>query len=152
MHWGQSLCTSFVKRMKQKGSTIASVNLFLAALLVLAGAGWSFVQKGYHSYYEREAKSFFEKIEKGETAYRNRHNLYLPFGVDKSTEKLKELKINPKEAEYYNYSVEVLDRTTYRIIAQLKPEIIKKWYLHNPDSKLQLVYEKKDGRRGRIVK
>jgi len=138
--------------MKQNGSTVASVNLFLAALLVLGGAGWSFVQKGYHSYYQREAHAFFEKIEQGETTYRNRHNLYLPFGVDKSTEKLKELKIDPKDAKYYNYSVEVVDRTTYKIIAQLKPEIIKKWYLHNPQSKLQLVYEKKEGRMGRILK
>ena len=138
--------------MKQEGSTIASVNLFLAALLVLTGAGWSFVQKGYHSFYQREAHAFFEKIEKGETTYRNRHNLYLPFGVDKSPEKLKELKIDPKDADYFNYSVEVVDKTSYKIIAQLKPEIIKKWYLHNPESKLQLVYEKKEGRRGKIVR
>ena len=138
--------------MKQEGSTIASVNLFLAALLIIAGAGWSFVQKGCHSIYQRETTSLFKQIEKGETTYRNRHNLYLPFGVVESAEKLKELKIDPKEAKYYNYSVEVVDRTTYKIIAQLKPEIIKKWYLHNPKSKLQLVYEKTEGRRGRVVK
>lgn len=138
--------------MKQNGSTIASINLFIAALLVLAAAGWSFVQKGFHSFYQGEAHAFFEKIEKGETTYRNKHNLYLPFGVDKSVEKLKELKIDPKDAKYFNYSVEAVDRTSYKIIAQLKPEIIKKWYLHNPESKLQLVYEKKEGRRGRVVK
>lgn len=149
--WGLSF-QHFGAPMKQQGSTIASLNLFLAALLVLAGAGWSFVQKGFHSYYQREAHAFFEKIEKGETTYRNKHNLYLPFGVDKSAEKLKELKIDPKDAKYFNYSVEVVDRTTYKIIAQLKPEIIKKWYLHNPKSKLQLVYEKREGRRGKIVK
>ena len=138
--------------MQEKGSTIASINLFLAALLVLTGAGWPFVQRGFHSYIQREAHVFFEKIEQAETTYRNRQNRYLPFSIEKSAEGLKELKLNPKGARYFNYSVEVPERTSYKIIAQLKPEIIRKWYLHNPKTKFQLVYEKKEGGKGRLMK
>ena len=138
--------------MKQQGSTIASLNLFVAALLVLAGAGWPFVQKGFHWYFQRETHTFFEKIEQAETTYRNRHNWYLPFSFEKSAQGLQELKLDPKDARYFNYSVEVPERTSYKIIAQLKPEIIEKWYLHNRKTKFQLVYEKKEGSKGRLVK
>ena len=104
------------------------------------------------SYIQREAHAYFEKIEQAETTYRNRHNWYLPFSIEKSAEGLKELNLDPKDARYFNYSVEVPERTSYKIIAQLKPEIIRKWYLHNPKTKFQLVYEKKEGMKGRLVK
>lgn len=137
--------------MNHKGNAIASINFFIAALLILAAAGWAFIQKGCHWHYQNEANAFFEKIEKKEIKYRNINNKYLPFNFKDSAEALKELRIDPGEAEYYDFSVEQTDEETLRIIAQLKPEILKKWYLHNPESKFKLVYEKKEGKKGRLI-
>lgn len=137
--------------MNQQGSVIASINLLIAALLVLAAAGWAFVQKGCHSYYQREAMAFFEKIEKKEISYKNINNKYRSFTTNDSQNGLRELKIDPNESQYYTYSVEAPDRGTFRIFAHLKPELLKKWYLQNPRTKLRLVYEKKEGQKGKLV-
>ena len=135
-----------------KGSVIASVNLLIAAILVLAAAGWPFVQRGCHAYYHREAWAFFEKIEQKQISYKNVHGKYLPFPFLENSKALKKLKVNPQDAKYYTFRVEVPRTNTFRIIAALKPEILKKWYLHNPKTKLRLVYEKKDKQKGRIVR
>ena len=137
--------------MRQQGSIIAVINFFLAALLFLLAGGWFLIQKGCHWNYQREANAFFKEIEEKELTYKNINNRYLPFSIKDSAEKLKELKLDPDDADYYNYSVEQKDRETFRIIAQLKPEILKKWYLHSPKSKLTLIYEKKEGEKGKIV-
>ena len=110
------------------------------------------VQKGCHWNYQREANTFFQMIEAKEIKYKNINNRYLPFNIEKSTEALKELKIDPDDADYYNFSVEQPDQETFRIIAQLKPEILEKWYLHSPKTaKFRLIYEKKEGTKGKIV-
>jgi hypothetical protein len=137
--------------MRQKGSAITKINFFIAACLVLAAAGWFLIQKGCHTYYRREADIFFEKIEKKEISYKNINNRYLPFNIEKSAEALEALKLDPKGAKYYNFSVEEIDNKTFRIIAYLKPEIIKKWYLHTPNAKFRLIYEKREGEKGRLV-
>ena len=137
--------------MRQKSSAITKINFFISACLVLAAAGWFLIQKGCHTYYQREANNFFEKIGKKEISYKNINNKYLPFNIEKSAEALKLLKLDPKEAKYYNFSVEEIDRNTFRIIDHLKPEIIKKWYLHTPKAKFRLVYEKRVGEKGRLV-
>ena len=137
--------------MRQKGSAITKINFFIAACLVLAAAGWFLIQKGCHTYYQREANIFFEKIEKKEISYKNINNKYLPFNREKSAEALRTLKLDPEKAKYYNFSVQEIDRNTFRIIAHLKPEIIKKWYLHTSKSKFRLIYEKREGEKGRLV-
>lgn len=140
-----------IASLSDRGSVIASINLLIAALLVLAAAGWSLIQKGCHSYYQREAAAFFEKIEKNEISYKNINNKYLPFTVTDSSKALRKLKLNSKQTKYYDFSVEAPTRQTFQIIAHLKPEILNKWYLHNRKTLLRLVYEKKEGQKGRIV-
>jgi hypothetical protein len=137
--------------MKESGSTVAAINLFLAALLVLAVAGWSFIQKGCHAYFQGEADAFFQKIEGKEVQYRNINNKYLPFTFEESAKALKELKLDPKGASYYDFSAQQTEGKGLRIIAQLKPEILKRWYLHNPKTELRLVYEKMEGQKGKRV-
>jgi len=138
--------------MNQRGSIIAVINFFLAALLGLLAGGWFLVQKGCHWNYQREASAFFQKIEEKELKYKNINNRYLPFDIKKSAEALKQLKLDPDDADYHNYSVEQTDKQTFRIIALLKPEILKKWYLHSPKTtKFRLIYEKKDGKKGKLV-
>jgi hypothetical protein len=138
--------------MKEKGSLVATINFFLAGLLVLAAAGWSLVQKGCNAYVQREANAFFERIEEKQVRYRNVNNRYLPFNFDESTKAFKELKIDGKDARYYNYSaMETADRAL-RITAQARPELLKKWYLYNPRTEALLVYEKKEGQKGKRVR
>jgi hypothetical protein len=137
--------------MESKGSTLAVFNLTVAALLVLLAAGWSLVQKGCHSYFQQEATSLFQKIEQGEIRYRNVNNRYLPFGLQESSKALKELRIDPAEARYFNYSVETIDNRGFRIVAHTKPEWLKRWYLHNPQSRFRLIYEKREGEKGTLI-
>ena len=84
--------------VKQKGSTIASINLFIAAILVLGAAGWPYIQKGFHWYYQREANAFFLEIEKNEISYKNVNSKYLPFNIKNSTKALKTLNLRPERA------------------------------------------------------
>ena len=137
--------------MRQQGSIIAVINFFLASLLFLLAGGWFLIQKGCRWNYQREATAFFKEIEEKELKYKNINNRYLPFSIKNSAEKLKELKLDPDDADYYDFSVEQPDKETFRIIAQLKPEIVKKWYLHSPKSKIRLIYEKKEGKQGNLV-
>ena len=138
--------------MKQQGSIISVINFLLAALLGLLAGGWFLIQKGCHWNYQREASAFFQKIEEKEQTYKNINNRYLPFKIEKSAEALKELKLNPHDVSYYDFSVEQPGQETFRIIAQLKPKILKKWYLHSPKTtKFRLIYEKKEGAKGKIV-
>lgn len=138
--------------LRQQGSIIAVINFFLAALLFLLAGGWFLIQKGCNWNYQREASAFFQKIEEKELKYKNINNRYLPFNIEKSKEALKELKLVPDDASYYDFSVEQSDQQTFRIIAQLKPEILQKWYLHSPKTtKFRLIYEKKEGAKGRVV-
>ena len=138
--------------MKERGSLIATINFFLAGLLILAAAGWSLVQKGCNAYFQREATAFFEKIEDREVRYRNVNNRYLPFTFEESTKKFKELKVDAKGAHYYDYSaMETVDRAL-RITAQAKPEMLRKWYLYNPKTEANLVYVKKEGQKGKRVR
>ena len=135
---------------EQHGSTISSINLFLTALLVLLAAGWPFVQKGCHWNYQREANHLFQKIEAAEITYKNINTRYLSFNFEKSIDSFKQLKISPEDARYYNYSVEEVDNRTLRITAHLKPDILKKWYIHNPKTKIKLIYEKREGEKGKL--
>lgn len=138
--------------MKERGSLVATINFFLAGLLVLAAAGWSLVQKGCNAYSQREANAFFEKIEEREVRYRNVNNRYLPFTFEESAKAFKELKIDSKVARYFSYSaVETGDRVL-RITAQAKPEMLRKWYLYTPKTEANLVYEKKEGQKGKRVR
>jgi hypothetical protein len=141
----------FIKLLKQQGSVVASINMLIAAILVLGAAGWPYLQKAYHKYHQREANAFFEGIEAKEIKYKNINNKYLPFDLKGSAQALKKLRLNPDDAGYYDFSVQIVDRQTFRIIAQLKPRIVRKWYLHNPKAKFNLVYEKKEGEKGRRI-
>jgi len=134
-----------------RGSIIASINFLLAGLLVLATAGWSFVQRGCHSQFQREAKAFFQKIEEAEIRYKNVNNRYLLFDLKESDKALRNLKIDPGKAKYFGYGVEPMDNQGFRIIAYAKPEMLKKWYLHGPKAKFRLVYEKKEGEKGALL-
>jgi hypothetical protein len=135
----------------QKGSIIASINLLLAGILVLAAAGWPFIQKGWHGWIQREAKGFFEQIEQAEYRYKNVNNRYLTFSMQGSDKGLKELRLDPEEAENFIYSVESLGRQGFRIIAHAGPEVLEKWYLHGPRAKFRLIYEKKANEKGRFL-
>lgn len=137
--------------MGVRENIIAVVNLTLAALLVLGALGWSFIQGGCHSYFQKEAIAFFQSIETEEIKYRNVNNRFLPFSLQDSAKGLKELKIDPKKAVYFDYSVEQTDRQTISIIAQLKPEVIKRYYLNNPRTKFRLLYERREGEKGRLI-
>ena len=137
--------------MKERGSLVATINFFLAAVLILAAAGWSLVQKGCNAYFLREANAFFEKIEERQVRYRNVNNRYLPFTFEESAKALKELKIDFKDAHYYNYSATETGDRALRITAQAKPEMLRKWYLHNPKTEADLVYEKREGQKGKRV-
>ena len=118
---------------------------------MLLALGWTFVQKGCHWNYQREAVAFFKKIEAKQISYKNINNKYLPFNIANSTKALQELSIDPAEAEYFDFSVEPVDNQTFRIIARLKPHMVKKWYLHSSKTKFSLIYEKKAGEPGRLV-
>lgn len=131
---------------------MAPLNLILAAILVLMAAGWSFVQKGCHWHYQREANHLFQKIEVAEIKYKNINNRYLSFNFEKSIDALKKLKIDPEDANYYNFSVVEVNDRTFRIIAHLKDDILKKWYLHNPKTKITLIYEKEEGEKGKLIR
>jgi len=137
--------------MNKGGIGIASINLFFAGLIVLLSAGWVFIQKGCNRSYQREANAFFEKIESKEIKHKNINNKHLPFNFKNSLESLKKLKIDPSDAEYYDYSVTEIDKTAFRIIARLKPEFLKKWYYHNPETKFRIIYEKRSGQKGRLI-
>ena len=137
--------------IKQQGSIISVINFFLAALLFLLAGSWFLIQKGCNWNYQREATAFFKEIEAKELKYKSIKNRYLPFSIKNSTEKLKELKLDPDDADYYDFSVEQPNQETFCIIAQLKPKILKKWYLLSPKSKIRLVYEKKEGKKGKLV-
>ncbi len=137
--------------MKERGSLAATINFFLAGLLVIAAAGWSFVQKGCNAYSQREANNFFEQIADREIRYRNVNNRYLPFTFEESTKAFKELKIDPKGARDYSYSVMETANRTLRITAQAKPEMLRKWYMYSPKTEASLVYEKKEGQKGKRV-
>jgi hypothetical protein len=132
-------------------SVFCIVNFVLAGLFMLSAAGWSFIQKGCGYYRQREAISLFEIIEQGETRYRNVNNRYLPFTYQESAKALKELKVDPKEINYYDFSVESPDGQTLRISAHLKPDVLRKWYLNQPQSLYRLFYEKKEGQKGKLT-
>jgi hypothetical protein len=138
--------------MKERGSLVATINFFLAGLLILAAAGWSIVQKGCNAYFQREANAFFEKIEERQVRYRNVNNRYLPFTFEENAKAFKELKIDPKDAHYYDYSATETGDRVLRIAAQAKPEMLRKWYLHNPGTEVSLVYEKREGQKGKRVR
>lgn len=137
--------------MDARGSIIASVNFLLAGLLVLATAGWSFVQRGCHSHFQGEAMAFFQKIEEAEIRYKNVNNRYLLFDMKESDKALKDLKIDPRQAKLFRYGVEQMENQGFRIIAYARPEMLKKWYLHGPKAKFRLAYEKREGEKGTLV-
>jgi len=138
--------------LNQWGGTIATINFFLAGLLVLLAAGWSFVQKGCHSYYQREAHAFFEKIGEREVTYKNRNGRFLPFNIKEDKKAFEELNLSREKNRYFDFSVEEKDEQTIKIIATLKPEIVAKWYLHNPKTRMKLIYEQRTGAKGKLVK
>ena len=137
--------------MGAKGSIITSINFFLAGLLVLSAAGWPLVQSGCDSIFQKEAKAFFQKIQDAEVRYKNVNNRYLLFGLKECDKTLRELKIDPREAKYFSYGVEHIDNQGFRITAYAKPEMLNKWYFHGPKTKFLLVYEKREGEKGRLL-
>lgn len=134
-----------------RSSTLATTNFMLAGVLVLGAIGWPLIQKGLDYYRQREAIALFERIEQGQVRYRNVNSRYLPFTLQGSGKALRELKINPKEITYYDFSVETPDGQTLRISAHLKPTVLRKWYLLQPQSPHRLFYEKKEGQKGRVT-
>ena len=138
--------------LNQQGSVIAKYNYFIAAILVLAAVLWPHVQEKVDEWiYQREAKQFFELIQEKQLRYSLANNRYLPFKFKNNEKELKELGLDLKKAKYYDFGVIETDKRTFRIIAQLKPKIIKQWYLIGPKTRLELVYEKKTGEPGRIL-
>ena len=137
-------------KLGQQGSGIARYNFFVAAILVLAAVSWPYVQKATDWYYQREAKAFFKVIEEKEIQYSLKNNKYLPFGMQNNAIQLKELDLSLNKVKYYDYALIEIDNETFHIIAQLKPKIVKRWFLNGPKTKLELIYEKKVGKTGRI--
>ena len=141
-------------KLNQQGSVIAKYNYLIAAILVLAAVSWPYVQEKYDEWvYQREAKQFFELIQEKQLKYSLTNNRYLPFKFQNNEKELKALGLNLKKAKYYDFGVVEVDNQTIHIIAQLKPKVIKRWYLilTGPKTKLELVYEKKAGKPGRIL-
>ena len=138
--------------LNQKGSIIAKYNYLIAAILVLAAVSWPYVQKKTDEWvYQREAKQFFELIQEKQLKYSLINNRYLPFKFQNNEKELNALDLNLKKAKYYDFGVIEIDNQTFHIIAQLKPKVIKRWYLIGSKTKLELVYEKKAGKPGRIL-
>ena len=139
-------------KLNQKGSIIAKYNYLIAAILVLTAVSWPYVQKKLDEWlYQPEAREFFELIQEKQLMYNLTNNRYLPFKFKKNEKELKALDLNLKDAKYYDFGVIEVDKQTLHIIAQLKPKIIKRWYLIGPKTKLELVYEKTAGKPGRIL-
>lgn len=137
--------------MGQNGGVAAKYNFFISVVLVISAVCWPYMQKGVHWYYQREAKNFFNVIEKEEIRYKSVNNKYLPFGISNNAEQQKKLKINLAGAKYFDFSVVEKDTQTFLIIAQLKPNLVKRWYFNGPKTKSQLIYEKTEHKRGGLV-
>ncbi len=137
--------------MGQRVSAIARINFSIAALFVLTAVCWPFIQQGMNWYYQRELNAFFDRIEKGEIKHKLIYNKYLPFGMKDNAVQLKKLDLDAKDAKYFNFAVVEKDDRTFFIIAQLKQEIFKRWYLNGTKTKLRVIYEKKEGETGRLV-
>jgi hypothetical protein len=129
----------------------ARINFSIAALFVLAAVCWPFVQMGVNWHYGREAKTFINKIEEGEIRYKLIHNRYLHFGRNNSALQLKALDIDPEDGRDFDVAVVDKDPRTFFIIAQLRPHLLKRWYLNGTRTKLRYIYEKREGRSGRFV-
>jgi len=129
--------------MDRKGSVITDINFLISAFLILAAICWPYIQKGVNWYYTREAKAVFLKITKNEINYRAIYNKYLPFGIQENADQLKKLTLDLKDRKYFDYGVFQKGEKTYEIIAQMKPEVLKKWYLIGPKAELRLVKELK---------
>ena len=141
-----------IMKLNQQGSVIAKYNYLIAAILVLVTVSWPYVQKKVDEWlYQPEAREFFERIQEKQLMYNLTNNRYLPFRFKSNGKELKALGLNLKDAKYYDFGVIEVDKQTFHIIAQLKPKIIKRWYLIGPKTKLELVYEKKAGKPGRIL-
>ncbi len=139
-------------KLDQQGSVIAKYNFLIAAILVLAVVSWPYVQGKVDTWvYQREAKKFFELIQEKQLKYSLTNNRYRPFEFQNNEKELKELDLNLKKAKYYDFGVIEVDNQTFHIIAQLKPKVIKRWYLIGSKTKLELVYEKQAGKTGRIL-
>lgn len=137
--------------MREKGGIVAKLNFFLSALLIVAGLGWWFVQKGVHQFvYQPEAKETIEMIKKGEEQYRLHNNAYLPFRKN-AAQALKALEIDLSKTRYYDYSVIRKDRETIHIIAELKPEMLKRWYFIGPKTPFKLVFVQQYGTAGQYL-
>ena len=103
-----------------------------------------------------ELKKMFETlktagIEEKEIKYSLKNNKFLAFGPRKNNKALKELDLDLTKAKYYDYAVVATDNESFHIIAQLRPKIIKQWFLNGPNTKLELIYEKEVGKTGRIL-
>ena len=129
--------------MNQKGSVIADINFLISAFLILTAICWPYIQKGVNWYYKREANVIFMKITKSEINHRARYSKYLPFGIHENTEQLNTLTLDLKDRKYFDYGVFQKGGKTYEIIAQMKPELLKKWYLIGPKAEVRLVKELK---------
>jgi hypothetical protein len=134
-----------------KKSTVTKANFVIAGLLVLLAVSWPFLQKGCHWYYQREAKAHFDKIAEAEIHYKLVNNKYLPFGLRNNSSQLEELELDLKDADHYRFSVVVKDPETFHIIAHLNQKTLKRWYLNPADTRVKLVYEKREGKEGRII-
>ena len=139
-------------KLNQQGSVIAKYNYLIAAILVLAAVSWPYVQKKVDEwFYQPEAKQFFELIQEKQLKYSLTNNKYLSFKFQNNEKELNELDLNLNKAKYYDFGVIEVDNQTIHIIAQLKPKVLKRWYLIGPKTRLELVYEKKAGKPGRIL-
>lgn len=138
--------------MNQRGSIIAKYNYLIAVILVLVAVSWPYVQKKVDEWlYQPEAKEFFDLIQEKQLMYSLANNRFLPFKFKNNEKELKELGLNLNKTKYYDFGVVEIDKQTFHVIAQLKPKIIKRWYLIGPKTRLELVYEKKAGKPGRIL-
>ena len=139
-------------KLDSKGSVIAKYNYLIAAILVLSVVSWPYVQEKVDTWvYQGEAKEFFELIQEKQLKYSLTNNRYLPFKFQNNEKELNALGLNLKKAKYYDFGVIEIDNQTFHIIAQLKSKVIKRWYLIGSKTKLELVYEKKAGKPGRIL-
>lgn len=137
--------------MRQRTRAISKINFSIAALVVFTALCWPLIQKGMNWYYQREANAFFEKIKDCQIRHKLIHSQYLPFGTKNNADQLKKLELDLKEAKYFDFAVVEKDARTVLIIAQLKPQMIKRWYLNGANTKLRYMYEKREGETGRFV-
>ena len=137
--------------MRQRTRAISKINFSIAALVVFAALCWPLIQKGMNWSYQREANAFFEKIKDSQIRHKLIHSQYLPFGTKNNADQLKKLELVLKDATYFDFAVVEKDARTFLIIAQLKPQMIKRWYLNGTNTKLRVMYEKREGETGRFV-